>query len=148
MPRSKKPRKQHVPKRVRRYLPVKAIHRIRESFLDVQIAVEMKLHLGTCTKRELEAVIDMFNLAGLSALSRGKTLSDEDMQLIRAGAYSLSSLKARADATGKVVCTANELDGIRDGLEAVGRYLESATASDAERLLIEWRALQLYEEDV
>ena len=149
MPKNKKPRKHYVPRWVHRPLPPEDVRRIREKFTAVQLAMELKLHLGTCTPEEITDAIDMYNLAGLSLVNRGYELDDESVALFNAGSEALAAVKNRGLKMEPVrfVCTGDERNAILNGLEPVGEYLMEAANEDASTLMLEWRALHFYGEN-
>lgn len=146
MPKSKKPRKPHRPRWVHRPLPPERVQGIRDRFLAVQVAMELKLHLGTCTLDEITAAIEMFNLTGLSLIHRKFQLEDDLVDILNAGSEALAAVRARGLNLKpmRFVCTAKERDDILNGLETVGQYLVDAATDDASRLLLEWKASIIY----
>ena len=146
MAKNRKPRKKYRPRWVHRPLPPEQAQSIREKFIAVQVAMEMKLHLGTCTTEDIDAAVEMFNIAGLSLTHRKFELEDDVVDTFNAGAEALASLRKRALTLTPVryVCTAKERDAILNGLETVGQYLVDEATDDASRLLIEWKASLIY----
>ena len=146
MPKSKRPRKPHRARWVHRPLPQQVVKEITDKFTNVQLAMELKLHLGQCSLSELDSAIDLFNLAGLSVIHRKLQLEDGMEEVFNAGVEALVAVRTRGLTLSptRFVCTAEERNAILNGLEAIGQYLVDEATDDASRLMLEWKASLIY----
>lgn len=148
MAKNKKPRRRYRRRWVHRPLPKEQANDIIRMFVDVQLAMELKLHMGKCSLSEIDSAIELFNLAGLSVVHRDSELEKGMEDLFNAGVEALAAVRKRGLSLSPVrfVCTASERNAILDALEVVGQYLIDETEADASRLLLEWTALHILEE--
>lgn len=118
MPKSKKPRKKHVPKRTA--IPIFYQHeekRVRRMFANAEIATDIKLPRGECSEDDLGTIRDCLNTGNFIAQHRRDELDPqrfcEMMKALHEAWPALDALTDRGKANGgRFVCTADELKKI------------------------------------
>lgn len=149
MPKSKKPRHKHRPKVMIsiRGVPQTEVNKIKEAFTDIEFKVEVNLPAGTCTKLDMDHIIEIFNLTGLSISWRkdlDKQAVEEFTEEFNVAMQALANIRKRGAETQHYVATGDELKAIRTAVVTVGAYLRECMELQPVRLLREWSALNYY----
>lgn len=118
MPKSKKPRKPHEPKRIA--IPIFYKYeeaKVRRRFENAEIAVNLKLPRGECSKDDVNTIFDCLNVGNFISQHRRAEIDPEQyremLMALNAAWPSLESLYSRGEAHGgRYVCTAEELKKI------------------------------------
>ena len=129
MPKSSKPRKRYV-RRVRPtyslMLPQKHIDGLKDMFVNIALAVEVKLPRGTCTMDDVRMMRDYLNL-GTTLLYLGhhirEDLRDEVESEWNAMTDAFGAFYKRA-AAGCFTCYAGEIAAMREGFSIVDEVVK------------------------
>ena len=146
MPKSKKPRKKSRPKSYYSPFLLKGedMDMMREVVLRFELITEMKLHRGECDAVDMNILRDMLNVTCIGLVSREERAEyamavHEDF---RKAAHALSAVIKRGKESGRFVCTADELNTLRDVVALAGDHLHDSIDNCPRRFLREWRVMQ------
>lgn len=153
MPTSKKPRRKYHRKvfLVDQFsMTPEHASAISKEFEVAQIAAEMKLGFGKCTKEEMWKMRDIFNLVAVAWSTRSEEELDTDainelQPEFLAGQNALADVMIKGFARrGEPVfiCTGNQLQVILEGLHICGEFLEYSVRYTPQRLVKEYLALK------
>lgn len=153
MPASKKPRKRYHRKPVRTMAVSQAdIDNLQAMLTDIALRSEIKLPRGNATYEDVKLINVLLNHAMTGVLSRewlDVTERDNACRMIDAGGEALRNMvkKAhqRARETGKApryVCTAAELNLIRDGVALARQFLSDSYEVAPNRTIREYYAMR------
>ena len=152
MPKSKKPRKKS---RAKSYyspfaLTSEDMDKMREVCLRFELIAEYKLHRGECDAVDMNILRDMLNVTCVGLVTR-ESRAEYAMAVhedFRRAAQALSAVIRRGNdkKTGRYVCTADELNTLREVIELAGDHLRDSIDTCPRRFLREWKAMQWLKE--
>ena len=152
MPKNKKPRRKFNPKRHLRHFAFKGLTETEETvlyrkFLSLELKAETTLAKGLCTSEEIADMMDFLQWGKIAVATRDfYSLEDriEAQKVLIKSANSMSSLMKRGIKNEHYVCTADELNSIRDGMSIVGPLIEQSIRETPHRTEKEWRVMLRY----
>lgn len=121
--------------------------RMSEFFTHFCLIAEMKLPRGECDAVDIAYIAGVFNLCTMGLASREWLDKDEHEELMptyNKALFALHEVAERGHATGRYVCTGEELTLIRDMLIPAEQFLQDSIKTCPRRLLHEWHALQSF----
>lgn len=150
MPKSKKPRHAHKRKPGIDFTKVRKeqIEVLKNSFVDLELTAEIKLPLGNATDTDLYLLRDFIQW-GIVAVSVRDWIPLEN----REAASYLLNMSARATVSVQLrgrknqrhyVCTGEELQQIRDGIQVVGDLMKESLEECPVQMLKEWEVMRKY----
>lgn len=152
MPKSKKPRKKFDPKRHLRHFAFKGLTEVEETvlyekFLSLELKAETTLAKGLCSSEEIADMMDFLQWGKIAVATRDFYSLDERIEaqkVLVKSAYSMASLMERGIKNEHYVCTADELNSIRDGMSIVGPLMEKSIKETPRRTEKEWCVMLRY----
>lgn len=150
MPVSKKPRKgrdHRRPPLSALWVTPKAIARLRQIFIDLNLHCLAKLHRGLMDKDDIACLRDAINLARIGIISRtwiDFEDSAEAVGMVQRTAEAFESFYQRWIDTGKATCTGDELRAFNDGIPVLIDFILDSLDVYPHRVLKEfWGMKQL-----
>lgn len=151
MPASKKPRKKGRPRSMLSPFRIKAEHieEIKAVFTHFELTAELKLPRGTFDAEDVSCLRTVLYMAYIGFM-RPKARSWLDVEAVREheadflkARQAFAALEERGKASGRYVCTAEELNLIRDAVALAGTYAQESLKRCPRLFLKEWLAMQL-----
>lgn len=152
MPKSKKPRKKFNPKRHLRAFTLGGFTEVEEEklfqkFLTLELKAETALPKGLCRHEDIADMMDFLQWGKIAVANRDY-YKDADRiaaqeTLIKA-ADAMDSLIRRCIDRDHYVCTADELNAIRDGMSIVGPLMTESIHTVPHRTEKEWLLMLRY----
>ena len=152
MPKSTKPRKKFNPKRHLRRFAFRGLTEVEENvlfqkFLSLELKAETTLAKGLCTSEEIADMMDFLQWGKIAVASRDfYEYSDrvEAQKVLIHSADCMASLMKRGIEKEHYVCTAEELNAIRDGMAIVGPLMSQSIKETPHRTEKEWFVMLRY----
>lgn len=151
MSKNKKPRKKYVKKP---HIPAwtkvekESLDVIASLISEVEEATEFKLPRGTCRDAELFIIRDFINWAIVASATRSwytEQSSDEATEILAKGTKAIVEVQYRGRKNGfHFICTAKELNLIRDCVEFVASFARESLRDCPMRLEKEWNVMRAY----
>lgn len=152
MPKSKKPRKKFNPKQHLRaftlggFTEVEA-EKLFQKFLTLELKAESTLPKGLCKHEDIADMMDFLQWGKIAVANRDFYIDSDRIlaqeTLIKA-ADAVDSLVRRCIDRGSYVCTADELNAIRDGMSIVGPLMCDSIRTVPHRTEKEWLLMLRY----
>ena len=134
MPKNKRPRKKHVPKRIA--LPSfkrTDINFMREVFRNVELSARLKLHRGECSFSDLEDIRDVLNCTVFAFMHRQAAFDQKEidgaLELINDAGQKLTEVLLRGRERNRYVCTADQLTAILSAMEVCDDFVSDSLDS-------------------
>lgn len=151
MPKSYKPRRKFNPKRhFRRFnygLAENDAADLLDKFVTLELKAESVLLFGKCTDQEIDDIMDFLQWGKIAVASRDWYKDNERYEaqkvLIRA-AQSTQDVMTRGFDTSRYVCTSQEIDDIRAGMDIVGPLMRRSIKECPHRTEKEWLLMIKY----
>lgn len=152
MPKSKKPRKKFNPKQHLRHFAFRGLTEVEEAvlyekFLSLELKAETTLAKGLCSSDEIADMMDFLQWGKIAVASRDY-YKDSDriaaQEALIKSADAIASLIKRGIDEEHYVCTAEELNSIRDGMAIVGPLMGTSIKECPHRTEKEWRLMIKY----
>ena len=150
MPNNKKPRKRYRPKPVRApWVSKKSLDYVMSVVERYELVAEIALPRGTADYDDMNCLKSLLNHAMLGAISRGwldKEERREGLSAISKAGKALTSVVDRAFARNKekpaFVCTADELNAVRNGVAVAGPFIRDSMEETPIRCMQEFYAMK------